>query len=67
MFNLLGHPTTVPRMDKPAITFTYEDTRRLHHPQDDAIVITLTIANYTIIRVLVDNDSSTNILYNSAF
>lgn len=50
-------------MDKPTITFIDEDARRLHHPYNDVIVITLTIANYTSRRVLVDNGSSTNILY----
>ena len=60
----------LPRMikeDEPAIIFTYEDARRLHHPHDDAIVITLTIANYTTRRVLVDKGSSADILYYLAF
>ena len=47
--------------DEPAIIFTSEDARRLHHSHDDAIVITLVIANYTSRRVLIDNVSSTNI------
>ena len=50
-------------MDDPAITFTDEDAGRIHHPHDDAIVITLLIANYTTRRVLVDNGSSADILY----
>ena len=60
----------LPRMireDELAIIFTDEDVRRLHHPHDDAIVITLAIANYTTRRVLIDNVSSTNILYYPAF
>ena len=60
----------LPRMikdDDLAIIFTYEDARRLHHPHDDAIVITLTIANYTTRRVLVDNGSSADILYYLTF
>ena len=59
-----------PRMrttDEEAITFTDEDAERVHHPHDDAIVITLLIANYTTRRVLVDNGSSTNILYYPSF
>ena len=40
---------------------------RIHHPHDDAIVITLLIADYTTRRVLVDNGSSSNILYYPAF
>lgn len=54
-------------MDKPTITFIDEYARRLHHPYNDVIVITLTIANYMSRRVLVDNRSSTNILYYLAF
>ena len=53
--------------DEQAITFTDEDAERVHHPHDDAIVITLLIANYTTRRVLVDNGSSAHILYYPAF
>ena len=53
--------------DEQAITFTDEDAERIHHPHDDAIVITLLIADYTTRRVLVDNRSSADILYFSAF
>ena len=48
--------------DEPTITFMDEDARRLHHPYYDVIVITLTIANYTTKRVLIDNESSIDIL-----
>ncbi|XP_075674739.1 uncharacterized protein LOC142643907 [Castanea sativa] len=64
---LSGRPPRMIREDEPAIIFTNEDARRLHHPHEDAIVITLAIANYTIRRVLIDNRSSTNILYYPAF
>ena len=53
--------------EEQAITFTDEDAARIHHPHDDAIVITLLIADYTTRRVLVDNRSSANILYYPAF
>ena len=53
--------------EEQAITFTDEDAVRIHHPHDDAIVITLLIADYTTRRVLVDNRSSANILYYPAF
>ncbi|XP_030963881.1 uncharacterized protein LOC115985047 [Quercus lobata] len=52
------------RVDK---TFTDEDADRIHHPHDDALVISLLIANYTTRRVLVDNGSSADILYYPAF
>ena len=44
-----------------------EDAERVHHPLDNAIVITLLIADYTTRRVLVDNGSSADILYYPAF
>ena len=46
---------------------TDEDSERIHHPHDDAIVITLLIVDYTTRRVLVDNGSSADILYYPAF
>ena len=55
------------RADEPAIVFMDKDARRLHYPHDDAIVITLAIANYTTRRVLIDNGSSVEILYYPAF
>ncbi|XP_065629979.1 uncharacterized protein LOC136067698 [Quercus suber] len=53
--------------DEQAITFTDEDAERVHHPHDDAIVITLLIADYKTRRVLIDNGSSADILYYPAF
>ena len=54
-------------MDEQAITFTDKDAERIHHPHDDAIVITLLIADYTTRKMLVDNGSSADILYYPAF
>ena len=54
-------------MDEQAITFTDEDAKRIYHPHDDAIVITLLIVDYTTRRVLVDNWSSADILHYPAF
>ena len=54
-------------MDEQAITFTDEDVERVHHSYDDAIVITLLIANYTTRKVLVDNGSLADILYYPVF
>ncbi|XP_065624076.1 uncharacterized protein LOC136065188 [Quercus suber] len=48
--------------EEQAITFMDEDADRVHHPRDDAIVITSLIADYTTRRVLVDNGSSADIL-----
>jgi len=62
---LTSHPLRMPKVDEPA--FTNKNARRLHHPHDNAIVITLTIANYTTRKVLVDNGSCVDILYYPAF
>ena len=54
-------------IDKPTISFTDEEVERIHHPHDDAIFITLLIADYTTRKVLVDNGSSADIFYYPAF
>ena len=64
---LTGCTVRTSRVDESAITFIDEDVRKLDNPHDDAIVITLMIANYTTRRVLVDNGSFANILYYQAF
>ena len=53
--------------DELAIMFIDEDAERIYHPHDNAIIITLLIADYTTRRVLVDNGGSANILYYPAF
>ena len=60
---LSGRSPRTRSTDEHAITFTNEDAERIHHPYDDAIVITLLIANYITRRVLMDNGSSADILY----
>ena len=64
---LSGRSPKTRGIDEPTISFTDEEAKRIHHPHDDAIVITLLIANYTTRRVLVDNGSSADILYYLAF
>ena len=64
---LSGQSPRTRTTDEQAITFTNADAERVHHPHDDAIVITLLIADYTTKRVLVDNGSSTDILYYPTF
>ena len=55
------------RIDNPVIRFSEEDARRLHHPHDDALVASLQVGDYNMHLVLVDNGSSVDILYYSAF
>ena len=44
-----------------------EDARRLHHPHDDALVVSIRVGDYNVHRMLVDNGSSADILYYPAF
>ena len=39
-------PPKVTRVDSPVISFTKDNVRRLHHPHEDALVISLSIANF---------------------
>ncbi|XP_050289732.1 uncharacterized protein LOC126727872 [Quercus robur] len=50
------------RIDNPIIGFSEQDARRLHHPHDDALVVSLWVEYYNMHRVLVDNGSSADIL-----
>ncbi|XP_075645690.1 uncharacterized protein LOC142616796 [Castanea sativa] len=55
------------RIGNPPIEFSKVDAQRLHHPHDDALVVTIRAGDYNIHRVLVDNGSSADILYYPAF
>ena len=56
----------MPRVDT-TITFSDSDLEGCQHPHDDPLVIRAIVANTTVHRVLVDNGSSADIIYASAF
>ena len=64
---LTGSMPKIARRESLIIGFSEEDARRLHHPHDDALVVSIRIKDYNMHRVLVDNGSSTDILYYPAF
>ena len=64
---LTGFVPKIARRESPIIGFLEEDARRLHHLHDDALVVNIRIEDYNMHRVLVDNGSSADILYYSAF
>ena len=64
---LTGAVPRIARRESPTIGFSEEDARRLHHPHDDALVVNIRIEDYNMHRVLIDNESSANILYYPAF
>ena len=47
----------------PTVGFSEEDARRLHHPHDNAMVVSIRIEDYNMHKVLIDNRSSADILY----
>ena len=55
------------RVDNPIVRFSEEDAQRLHHPHDDALIVSIRVGDYNTHRVLVDNGSSTDILYYPMF
>ena len=57
----------VARIDNPIIEFSEDDARHLHHLHDDALVVSIRVGDYNTHRVLVDNGSSTDILYYPTF
>ena len=64
---LTGFVPKIARRESPIIGFLKEDARRLHHPHDDALVISIRVGDYNMHRMLVDNGSSANILYYPVF
>ena len=56
----------LPRLET-AITFSDSDLEGCQHPHDDPLVIRAIVANKIIHRVLIDNGSSTNIIFASTF
>ena len=56
----------LPRIDT-TITFSDSDLEGCQHPHDDPLVVCAIVANTTVHRVLVDNGSSAEIIFASAF
>ena len=50
-----------------AITFSDADLGGYQHPHDDQLVVRVVVANKTVHRVLIDNGSSADIIFTSAF
>ena len=56
----------LPRLDT-SITFSDSDLEGCQYPHDNPLVVRAVVANKTVHRVLVDNGSSANIIFASAF
>ena len=55
------------REERDDIIFSEKDTHHVRHPHCDALVIKAMIANNNVHRILVDNESSIDIMYYQAF
>ncbi|XP_074327047.1 uncharacterized protein LOC141664986 [Apium graveolens] len=60
-------PPKVFKGESMDITFREIDARWVHHPHNDALVISIQIGTKNVHRASVDNGSSANILYYSTF
>ena len=49
------------------VTFFEADLDGIKYPHDDPIVVSLNITNYDIHRILVDNESSVDVIFYDAF
>ena len=56
----------LPQLDT-SITFFDSDLEGCQHPHDDPLVVRAIVANKTVHRVLIDNGSSADIIFASAF
>ena len=57
----------MPKNDKPDIVLLERDDRNIRQPHDDPPIIILRVKEFNIHQVLINNGSSTNILYLLAF
>ena len=65
--NMAEHIAKLSRRENTVISFTDDKVRRLIHPHTDALVVTLSVENRKVFRILIDIGSSTDILFVSAF
>jgi hypothetical protein len=64
---LLQMPSKLQKKDSMILEFSEEDAKEVSMPHDDALVVTVIVANHVVHRVLVDNGSSAYILYWTVF
>ena len=64
---LTGSVPKIARRESLIIGFSDDNARCLHHPHNDALVVSVQVGDYNMHRMLVDNGSSANILYYPVF
>src|SRR5262249_37786593 len=61
-----GQPSKLPHLKEPII-FSDEDLEGVRHPHDDSLIISASIDDFDVHRLLVDNGSGPDILYFDCF
>ena len=56
--NIAEHVAKLSRRENMVISFTDDEARCLIHPHTDALVITMSVANGKVFRILIDIGSS---------
>ena len=56
-------PRKVQKKNIATISFSDKDAEGVAMPHDNALVVTMTVANHNIHRILIDNGSSVEIIY----
>ena len=64
--NLTEASRAHPRSSPVPITFTKDEGKRLHHLHFDVLVVDLEIKKHKVMRNLIDNGSSANIIFSPA-
>ena len=57
----------MPKNDEPDVVFSERDGCSIRQAHDDPLVIMLKVEEFNIYQVLIDNESSANIIYLNAF
>ncbi|XP_043721046.1 uncharacterized protein LOC122668568 [Telopea speciosissima] len=63
----LTEATSKKRKAEHQITFSDEDLADIQLPHDDVLVVKMIVPNWSVARILVDNESLVNVLYFDAF
>ena len=65
--NMAEHVAKLSRRENTVVSFTEDEARRLIHSHTNALVVTLSVANRKVFRILIDIESSTDILFTPHF
>ena len=65
--DMAKHIVKLSKRENMVISFTDDEARRLIHPHMDSLVMTLSVANKKVFRILIYTRSSADILFVSAF